>query len=131
MTLRLDEVRDLDCVASFAPLTFDSSPKEVTGAAAILRRILYGICGLYIDLRDLIGATIDDTDRIGLEAAVERVASAEDFVLSATCLIRLNRNTGAVTMKLAVGLVDGKTYPLEVTVSEAGDVIVKLGGLAA
>ena len=37
----LADVRDLDCVASWSPLSFDMSEREVTGAAAVLRRILY------------------------------------------------------------------------------------------
>ena len=43
MSLRLDQVRDLDCVASFRPLTFDLSTRIVTGPAAVLRRVLYRI----------------------------------------------------------------------------------------
>jgi hypothetical protein len=133
MSLALAEVRDLDCIVSLSPLTFDSTPKEITGARAILHRIVYAICGLFLDLRDLAGSTIDDTDRIGLEAAVERVTEEEDYVLpgGATCEIRVNQNTGTVTIALDVILVDGRTYALEVSVSEAGAVIVQLGGLAA
>ncbi|HMV65511.1 MAG TPA: hypothetical protein PKA64_01580 [Myxococcota bacterium] len=139
MSLRLDQVRDLDCVASFRPLTFDLSTRIVTGPAAVLRRVLYRITsrrgsikhapGKGIDVRELEGATLDATDALGWRLAIEREASDEDFVLYARCEpIQL---VAPVPIVLSLTLVDGITYPLEVSVSEAGAALRRLGGQTA
>lgn len=136
MSLRLAEVRDLDCVASFRPLVFDLSTRIVTGPAAVLRRVLYRITsprgsikhapGKGVNILALEGATLDATDALGWRLAIEREAGDEDFVRYARCApIPL---VAPVPIVLSLTLVDGITYPLEVSVSEAGAALRKLGG---
>ena len=131
-------VRDLDCIASFAPLAFDLSAREVTGAAAVLRRVLTRWCtrkgalrhapGVGIDtpLLDLDGCTFDAVELDGLRAALEREAEDEDFVAAARVPLSI-RIDGALVVPGAITLVDGRTYPLEVLASSAQLALLALG----
>lgn len=119
----LSAVRDLDSVVSFSPLALDLTSREVTGASAVLRRVLY-VWLPYLDGVD--GATLAPEDVDGLRQALERVAGDEDFVLSIAVRVSLVDNTLTILGK--VTLVDGRTYPLEVAASAAGLAIQSLGG---
>jgi hypothetical protein len=136
----LAEVRDIDCVVSQAPLRFDLTAREVTGAAAVLRRILYRWCsrkgsvrhapglGLVTPLLDLDGATLSPPQLDGLRAALIREALDEDFVERAD--VTLSLLAGALLVSAAIALVDGRTYPLEVLASAASAALLAIGGSA-
>jgi hypothetical protein len=136
--LRLADVRDPDCVASFRPLAFDMSRtgRTVKGVNAVLRRVLVRICsrrgtirhapGKGVDIRDLEGASLDTSDVLGWQMAIEREAGDVNFVRSARCKITLDA-AGNVAIALTVVLVDGVAYALEVTIDEAGAALRKIG----
>jgi hypothetical protein len=136
----LAEVRDVDCIASSSPLVFDLSAKEVTGAAAVLRRILYRWCsrrgairhaagiGLETPLTDLDAATLSDDDLAGLRTALEREAKDEDFVVDAAVTLALLAGRLFVASKIT--LTDGQTYPLEVLASAASAALLAIGASA-
>lgn len=139
MTLALADVRDLDCVLAWAPLQLGLSAREVSGAPAVLRRVLYRWCttrgllpwdvsvGLGTALQDMPGVVLSPADLLGLRQALRREAMQEDFVYDAQVTVTLDV-AGALRIRAAITLVDGKTYPLEVSVSEAGAALVALGG---
>lgn len=136
----LADVRDIDCVASLAPLMFDLSAREVTGVAAVLRRILYRWCsrrgairhapgiGMETPLTDLEAAALSDQDLEGYRAALEREAMEEDFVSDAQ--VALTLVGGRLFVSGRITLVDGRTYPLEVLASEANAALLAIGGNA-
>jgi len=140
MTLALAQVRDLDCIATFSPLTFDEGSAEVSGAAAILRRILYRWCtpagflswaeglGLKRPILDLDASTWTPQQLRGYEAALEREAKDEDYVLTAK--VRVTLAAGVLTIRATIKLVDGITYPLEVTVDQAATALRTIGAAA-
>lgn len=135
----LANVRDLDCVKSFSPLVLGLSSREVTGAAAVLRRILYRWClrrgslfyatdiGVVRPLLELEGVTFDADDVEAYAASLRREASEEDFVLNAAVTCSLS-GAGIAGVAGAILLVDGKTYPLEVDVSGAQAALLAIGG---
>lgn len=135
----LADVRDLDCVKSFSPLVLDMSAREVTGADAVLRRILYRWCsakgsirhapgvGLDVPLTDLDAATWSTTELDGYNAALVREAMDEDFVNTAVVTLALDA-FGVFTVRGSITLVDGKTYQLEVAASAAGAALKTIGG---
>lgn len=138
MTLALDQVRDLDCVLTTSPLALGLSSRTVTGAAAVLRRILYRWCtprgalswalgvGVAQPVHALRGVVLSDRDRLGLSQALRREAVDEDYVSS--CSVTATQSaTGALSIRASVTLVDGITYPLEVTVSEAAAALAAIG----
>ncbi len=139
--ISLDAVKDLDCVSSFSPLTFDLSAREVTGADAVLRRILYRWCtrrgtlawgtgvGVNRPVHDLGGTVFSSRDLLGLQQALAREARDEDFVISATVAASVD-DDGVLSIAGAITLVDGLTYSLEVSVSEAAAALEALGGTA-
>lgn len=136
----LSDVRDLDCVVSYSPLVFDMTAREVTGPAAVLRRILYRWCslrgavrhalglGLDTPLTDLEAATLSDEDLDAYRAALEREAMDEDFVLDAA--VPLSLVAGRLLVIGQITLVDGRTYPLEVLASGASAALVAIGASA-
>lgn len=135
----LAAVRDLDCVKSFAPLVFDLSATEITGASAVLRRVLYRWCtpkgslryaldvGPVRALLDLDGATFSPSQLEGLRTSLYREAMEEDFVDSVSVALSLN-DAGLLTVAAKVRLVDGRDYPLEVSASASGAALLALGG---
>ena len=138
MTIPLSQVRDPDCVASLSPLTFDSGTAYVTGAVAILRRCLYAICtprgalvwsedskGRGVDVRDLQNATLDVRGIAGWKRAIERQLRAVDYVVDAAAGLALYKGTWIVMA--TVVLEDGGTYPLEVSIADAGAALASLG----
>jgi hypothetical protein len=138
VTLPLADIRDPDCIASLSPLTFDITGAYVTGASAIVRRVLYRIVsprgslvyarGSGIDLRDLENASLSPAQIEGWRSALVREARAVDYVLDATAGLALVERTWIVVV--AVVLVDGRTYPLEVGIADAGAALNSLGGLS-
>lgn len=138
LALALADVRDQECIASLSPLTFDVSGAYVTGAAAIIRRVLYRLVsrrgslvhalGVGIDIRDLENASLSKAQIEGWRNAIVREARAVDFVLDAAAGVRLIGRAWVVVV--AVVLVDGLTYPLEVGISDAGAALTSLGGIS-
>lgn len=140
-TLTLAQVTDTDCLRSGRPLVLGRMPgKYVTGAAVILRRILYrwalpkGVLAQYIDPAALVwgeslslveGATLSDRQLLGLRRRLEVAAEEEDFVQSASA--PLDFTAGVLTVPGAILLADGLTYPLEVSISSAGAALDALG----
>jgi hypothetical protein len=135
----LADVRDLDSVKSFSPLVLGMSAREVSGAAAVLRRILYRWCsrkgslrhapsvGLDAPLTDLDAATWSTDERDGYGEALVREAKDEDFVDDATVTLRLD-DAGTLTVRGSIRLIDGKTYALEVDAGAAGAALKTIGG---
>src|SRR5262245_16507560 len=136
MTLALSEVRDTDCIVfgEGGAVTFDDTARYVTGAAAVVRRVIYAIFnrrgrvthdrGRGVDVRDLINAKLTERDIALWEQAIVREARATDFVQDAYA--SLARVGSAWRVSLALVLVDGGVYPLEVTIAEAGLAISNL-----
>ena len=134
----LADVKDIDCVATFVPLTFDSSGREVSGALAVLRRVLYRWCtrrgtnkwapdvGLEVPLLELEAATLAPDDVVFYQGSLEREAEDEDFVVSATAVLALD-SSGRATISAGITLVDGNTYSLAVAVSGADAALLTLG----
>jgi hypothetical protein len=137
MTIALEDVRDKDCIESFDPVTFDDSARIVTGAAAILRRILYRWCipagfldydrglGVIVPLTELEGYTLSPQDLAGYIVALEREAAAVDFVRRVN--VTGNLAGGSLRIRARVVLVDGLTYPLEVNAAGAATALVAIG----
>lgn len=138
MTLALDDVRDPDCIVSLSPLRFDITGAYVMGARAIVRRVLYRLVsprgslvyapGSGIDLRDLENASLSNAQIEGWRNAITREARAVDYVLDAAAGLKLIGRDWIVVVALV--LVDGKPYPLEVGIGAAGAAINSLGGLS-
>ncbi len=125
MALTLDQICDLDCVVSTAPLVVDLAATEryVYGQRAIAQRVLVG----WIDdgaLLELDGHTLDpDADLVILRAQYRRIAEEEDFVIGAGVTATLVDDV--LTIVGFLRFVDGRTYILEVTSADA--VSVKFG----
>lgn len=134
----LNDVRDLDSVKSFSPLVLGMSAREVTGAAAVLRRILYRWCsakgsirhapsvGVDVPLTDLDATTWSTDELDGYSAALVREAKDEDFVDDATAPLALDE-FGTLTVRGLITLVDGKEYLLEVAAGAAGAALKTIG----
>lgn len=141
MTLTLAQVTDTDCLRSGRPLVLGRMPgKYVTGPAAILRRLLYrwllpkGVLSQYIDparvtfgesLSLIEGVTLGDRQLLALRRRLEVSAGEEDFVVSAA--VPLTFELGLLTVPGTIVLADGGTYPLEVSVSQAGAALDAIG----
>ena len=132
-------VKDIDCIVSMSPLRLDHTSRKVTGAAALLRRALYrwftlkgtrrhapGI-GLVIPLLSCEGQTFDKAGLSGLKVALLREATDVDFVAAANVSLTLTP-AGRLLVEAEITLVDGRTYPLEVSVGAASAAIIALGG---
>ncbi len=132
----LSSVVDMDCIRSTNPLAFGLTSAFVTGARAILQRILWRWCqllgfaqyapdlGVPTPLLDIDGATFSRADLVGLRATLTKQARAEDFVTDAVVSVALSA-AGTLTVLGRITLTDGGTYPLEV---QAGAVINQLSG---
>lgn len=140
-TISLAQVTDTDCLRSGRPLVLGRMPGVyVTGAGAILRRILYrwalpkGILRQYIDpdaltfgegLGILEGATFSPRQLLGLESALRRGAGLEDFVSSVS--VALDFTAGVLTVPARITLTTGGTFPLEVSLSQVGAALDAIG----
>lgn len=134
----LADVRHLDAVISFNPLRFGLTAVEVTGAAAVLRGILYRWCsppgsirhapslGLVKPLTQLQGSTFAPEQLDALGDALEREALDEDFVNDCTVTVELAAG-GALIVRARVTLVDGRTYPLAVSAAGASSALISIG----
>lgn len=138
MTLKLSEVRSKDHLVSRDPIAFDYGNSYVTGPTAVIRNCLYVICtrrggfvwnetakGKGVDVRDLQNATLSRQGIAGWERSIARAIRSVDFVNDAVARLLLDGTTWRVVV--AISLIDGKTYPLEVTIGEAASAINKLG----
>lgn len=121
----LKDVLDMDTIVSTDPLTFDLTCAFVTGARAILQRILWRWCqllgfvsyapdlGIPTPLLDIEGATFSRQDLAGLRAQLTKQAKAEDFVTQAAVLVSVDEQ-GLLTVTAIITMTDGGNYPLEV-----------------
>lgn len=133
---QLADVLDMNCIVSTNPLTFDLTAAFVSGARAILQRIVWRWCqllgfvtyapelGIPTPLLDIDGATFSRQDLAGLRAQLTKQAKAEDFVTQAAVLVAVD-DAGLLTITAVITLTDGGNYPLEVTAIGA---INQLGG---
>lgn len=129
--ITLDQVRDIDCIASFNPLSFDMSGRYVTGAPAVLRRIVYawfsprGSLRWALDRGAGIGGLenndLDARRMIGWQATIEGEARKVDFVHG--CRTRLAFRDRTLSITSAIDLADDEQYPLEITIDQAGAAI--------
>lgn len=134
----LADVKDMDCLISFNPLAFDLGSAYVTGADAILRRVLYRWCtllgtmlhapglGMSRPLLDADGATFSPADLQGLRASLEAQAKDTPFVAECSAPVKLDAN-GSFTVRGKVVLTDNRAYALELSVTDARPVLLKLG----
>lgn len=135
MSLRLADVKDTDCLRSQSPLVLGRMPgRYVTGAAAILRRVLYAWALPQVLVYDETfgeglllyeGITLGPGQILGLRRSLERAAEAEDFVLAAQVPVALDGNT--LSIPGTIRLVDGRAYPLEVSIFQAGAALRAIG----
>ncbi len=127
-TLALAQVVDLDCLASFSPLTLDfpSVERYATGGDAIARRVLYGWV-LDGGLLELPGRTLSGGDLVIIRSKLAAIAEAEDYVQSATIALSLDPSSGALSFVAGELLIDGQVYPLEVATGDASAAIIALG----
>ncbi len=134
--LPLAQVVDTDCVVSQSPLVIGRRPGVyVRGAQAILRRILYAWCvpagsvpydlNFGCGLLGYDGTTLSPGQVLGLRRRLETAAVAEDYVLSAQALVTFANNI--LTVRGNVVLVDGRAYPLEVSIGNAAAALDALG----
>ena len=136
MTLSLDQVRDMDCVASMSPLAFDQPGpyREAAGAQAILRRILYPWCrDISTPLLDIEGWRPSGRDLRQFKAELEsaaRLAGGGDYIAGASVDVTYDDQTGHLAIFARVQLVDGNTYALEVAAGDAPAAILALGAAA-
>jgi len=134
----LQDVVDIDNVASFNPLVFDYGTTLVRGADAILRRVLYlwntllgtlrhapGL-GMTTPLLDIEGATFSPQDLSGLRATMiaqaKEVAFVDDGKVSVVLLAG-----GSLMISSSITLTDNKAYALELSISAARPVLLRLG----
>lgn len=139
--LALAQVTDTDCLRSGRPLVLGRMPgRYVTGAQAILRRILYawllpkGVLRQYVadeglpfgeGLALLEGATLSPRQILGLRRRLEVSAGEEDFVAAAR--VPLTFEAGVLAVPGEIQLVNGLTYPLEVSLSSVGAALDTIG----
>lgn len=134
----LADVRDPDCVARWSPLRFDMGSSEVSGAAAVLRRILYRWCspdgsirhapdlGLARPINRLAGSTFSTAQLEELAEALRREAVDEDFVDD--CDVTITEESGGrLRISASLLLVDGKTYLLAVSAAGADSALLAIG----
>lgn len=138
----LQDVVDLNNVASFNPLTFDYGTTFLRGADAILRRVLYLWCtplgrlrhapglGVSVPIPDLPGWTFSPFELQGLRQNYEAQAKEVAFVDEARVLIAYTQ-PGAARIASAITLTDNKAYALELSITEARPVLLRLGSQTA
>jgi hypothetical protein len=142
MSLALADVCDPDCIVSLRPLRFDLPVphREARGVAAILRRVLYRWCrprgsvrgdatiGVETPLLDLEGTRLEVRQLQLLRARLLGQARDVDFVDGVSVAVD-DLGGGALSIRGAIQLVDGRTYPLEVArAADAAIVLRSIGG---
>lgn len=135
MTLALAQVRDLDCLVSLAPLRLDmpSPNRYATGIAAILRRVLYSWCrDASINLPALEGTRWEPRSLMRYRNELEGLARAVEFVRAASVPMTLaGREQNTLIISGSIALIDGLTYPLEVSAADAPTAILAIGAQQA
>jgi len=134
----LQDVVDLNNVASFAPLVFDYGATLIGGADAILRRVLYLWCtpllvlrhapglGVSVPVPDLPGFTFSPLELQGLRQSLE--AQAKEVAFVDACRVTLTfLPTGTLMLSALITLTDNKAYALELSITEARPVLLRLG----
>ena len=118
MTLALDQVVDLDCIASTDPLVLDlpSTERYVTGRQAIAYRVVYAWAAV-LHLLELEGS-FSRAELAKLRSNLARLAEDEDFVSSASVTVTLG-DDGALDIACTLTFDDSTTAALEVTTGEA------------
>lgn len=126
----IEQVCDLNNVASLNPLTFDFGTTLVRGWRAIIYRVLYLWCtyigtlrhapglGMTVPLPDLPGATYSERDLAGLRSSLVSQAKEVEFVDDCDIVIT-PVSGGAVRISATITLTDNKAYQLEVSVAGA------------
>jgi hypothetical protein len=134
--LSLSQVTDTDCLKSQSPLVFGRRPGiYVTGAAAVMRRVLYawalprGVLSYDKTFGEglslLEGKALAPRDILALQHRLTIAAGAEDFVSSASVTVAFA--AGVLTITASITLVDGVTYPLELSIDSVGAALSALG----
>lgn len=134
----LQDVVDTDCVVSFAPLAFDMTPNLVRGPDAILRRVLYLWCtmlgtllhapglGMTTPILDLDGSTFSPFELQGLRATL--IAQAKEVAFVDECSVTLTfLPSGMLIVAALITLSDNKTYALELSITDARPILLRLG----
>jgi hypothetical protein len=134
--LSLAGVTEMDCVVSWNPLILDmpSPHREVSGAAAILRRGLYSFCrDISPTILDLEGYRPDARALRDLKSQLERAgrrAGDGDFIAGVTAEILFDDVLGTIAITTLFQLIDGIVYPLEVSAGDAPAALLALGGFS-
>lgn len=135
MTLRIEDLVD---VSTFPPgedgsVTFDLTGQRITGARVVLEWVLRawltprGVLrntAKGIDLRGLENVTVGPGDLDRWRAACVAEAEAVEYVHSCAVSVTLEGRTSVIAAD--VTLINGKSYPLAVTLAEA--LFVSFGG---
>lgn len=134
----LQDVCDLDNVASFNPLAFDLGSRVVRGADAIIRRVLYLWCtpllvlrhapglGVSVPILDLPGMTFAPLELQGLRQSYEAQAKGVAFVDDCSVTLTFIRS-GSLLFSSSIELTDNKAYSLELSITEARPILLRLG----
>lgn len=135
MTLALAQVRDLDCLVSLSPLRLDmpSPNRYAIGVAAILRRALYKWCReASINLPALEGTRWEARALLRYRNELEGLARSVEFVLAASVPMTLaGPDKSRLLIDGQIALVDGLTYPLELSAADAPTAIRTIGAQQA
>lgn len=134
----LQDVCDVNNVASFNPLAFDMGSTVVRGADAILRRVLYLWCtplgalrhapglGVSVPIPNLPGMTFSPLELQALRqsyiAQAKEVAFVDDCSMTLTFL-----PSGMLVIAATITLTDNKAYALELSVTDARPILLRLG----
>lgn len=117
MTISLDEVRDIDCVASRDPLVLDlsASDRPVVGAEAIAQRVL-SLWARDARLLEQEG-TFSAGNLFVLRSRLAALAETVEFISRAT--VKVTFVEPSLQVSATLWLDDGTTARLEVTTGEA------------
>lgn len=138
MTLALADLVDvstLPAVGATGELELDLTTTQIRGARVALewvvrawftpRGALRWALAKGFDLRQMDNASLDETDLEQLRAALQEEARRVEYVESVGVVITLADRR--LTIEADIVLVDGRSYPLAVTLAEGAAVLVEIG----
>ncbi len=135
--LRIEDVVTLDCILSRSPLVLGLSPRRVRGADAVMLWCLYAQLmprgaiksdrSRGFDVRELVVTRIDARIARGIEQAIQRELEAVMFVAAARVRVALLDGGESIAIDEEITLINGRSYPLAVTIDEAGAALRRLG----
>ena len=135
--LRIEDVVTLDCILSRSPLVLGLSARRVRGADAVMLWCLYAQMmrrgaiksdrSRGFDVRTLVVTRLDARAVQGVEQALQREIEAVTFVAGARVRVALLDGGERISIDEEITLVNGRSYPLAVSIDEAGAALRRLG----